>query len=233
MQHIFVGLYLQQICLAALFFLAQDQNSHASAVPEGALMVVLIVFTAFFHIIINNSYGPLIKFLPLTLADMTHGKDDENVAAAAKELQDEASDAGHSTAEDEKRSSLRKRSSVASGSAKEFPTKAEADTEAAAEGGLLEAGEASSPVEDARSRKGSRLSQMPGVDEEAGPKDFYHPASVEPQPVVWLPRDPLGLGEAEERACREAGIEVSTRDAVMDDKGHVDIQGPPPDVEQE
>ena len=72
-----------------------------------------------------------------------------------------------------------------------------------------------------------------GVDEEAGPKDFYHPASVEAQPVVWLPRDPLGLGEAEERACREAGVEVSTRDAVMDAKGHVDIAGPPPGEERE
>ena len=35
-QHIFVGLYIQQICLAALFFLARDQNNDASAVPEGA-----------------------------------------------------------------------------------------------------------------------------------------------------------------------------------------------------
>lgn len=44
-QHIFVGMYIQQICLAALFFLAQDENKHASAIPEGALMVVLVAFT--------------------------------------------------------------------------------------------------------------------------------------------------------------------------------------------
>lgn len=44
-QHVFVGLYVQQICLCALFFLAQDENKKQSAVPEGALMVVLIVFT--------------------------------------------------------------------------------------------------------------------------------------------------------------------------------------------
>ena len=67
------------------------------------------------------------------------------------------------------------------------------------------------------------------MDEDAGPKDFYHPASVEPAPIIWIPRDPLGLGEAEERACREAGVAVSTKDAVMDGKGHVDISGPPPD----
>ena len=45
LQQVFVGLYIQQICLCALFFLAQDENKHASAIPEGALMVVLIVFT--------------------------------------------------------------------------------------------------------------------------------------------------------------------------------------------
>jgi len=44
-QHVFVGLYVQQICLCALFFLAQNDQGKASAVPEGALMVVLIIFT--------------------------------------------------------------------------------------------------------------------------------------------------------------------------------------------
>lgn len=76
-QHVFVGMYLQQICLAALFFLAQDDKGKPSGVIEGALMIVLIVFTVstfcdaplsspplnmyiqiFFHMIINNSYGP-------------------------------------------------------------------------------------------------------------------------------------------------------------------------------
>lgn len=44
-QHVFVGLYIQQICLAALFFLAQNSNQKPSAIPEGALMVVLIIVT--------------------------------------------------------------------------------------------------------------------------------------------------------------------------------------------
>lgn len=37
-QHVFVGLYIQQICLAALFFLAKTY-------AEGGLMVALIFFT--------------------------------------------------------------------------------------------------------------------------------------------------------------------------------------------
>lgn len=48
LQHVFVGLYLQQICLAALFFLTQNASGKQSAIPEGALMVVLIVITVRF-----------------------------------------------------------------------------------------------------------------------------------------------------------------------------------------
>ena len=44
-QHIFVGLYVQQLCLCALFFLAQNDKSQPSALPEGGLVIVLIVFT--------------------------------------------------------------------------------------------------------------------------------------------------------------------------------------------
>jgi hypothetical protein len=42
---LFVGLYVQQLCLCALFFLAQNSHHSPSAIPEGALMVVLIVLT--------------------------------------------------------------------------------------------------------------------------------------------------------------------------------------------
>jgi len=55
--------------LAALFFLAQNDSGKPSAIPEGGLMVVLIVFTALFHMMINDSYGPLIHALPLSLID--------------------------------------------------------------------------------------------------------------------------------------------------------------------
>jgi hypothetical protein len=43
--HIFVGMYVQQLCLAALFFLAQNQNKEPSAIPEGVFMILLIVIT--------------------------------------------------------------------------------------------------------------------------------------------------------------------------------------------
>ncbi|KAF8137373.1 hypothetical protein EV363DRAFT_1156392 [Boletus edulis] len=75
-QHVFVGMYVQQICLCALFFLFRDENKHAAALPEGILMVVLIFLTVGFHILINSSYGPLISALPLSIADKTYKSED-------------------------------------------------------------------------------------------------------------------------------------------------------------
>ncbi|KAI0366794.1 DUF221-domain-containing protein [Pilatotrama ljubarskyi] len=228
-QHLFVGLYLQQICLAALFFLSQDPDGNPGAIPEGALMIVLIAFTAFFHLIINNSYGPLTHFLPLTLAEMTHGARDPNVAVATQELDDQTSIKGVPAKDVEKRSA-RKRTSpsgsvdlTASGKAKGVVSIEDTERARAA------SAKPGAPGVEREEGAEDHVSSIRGVDEDAGPKDFYHPASIEPQPIIWLPRDPLGLGEAEERAIREAGIKVSTKDARMDEKGHVDIEGPPPD----
>jgi len=60
---------------------------------------------------------------------------------------------------------------------------------------------------------------------------FVHPAVSQPQRTVWLPRDSLGLAEEEEKACQEAGVDASVGpDAVMNEKGKVDVTGPPPDI---
>ena len=64
------------------------------------------------------------------------------------------------------------------------------------------------------------------TDDEYG---FAHPALTRPQRVVWMPQDTLGLAHAEEEACRTAGVEASSHYAVMNEKGDVDIEGPPPD----
>ncbi|KAF8556074.1 DUF221-domain-containing protein [Imleria badia] len=71
-QHVFVGLYVQQLCLCALFFLFRDENNKAGALPEGILMVVLIFLTIGFHIVINSSYDSLISALPLSIAERTY-----------------------------------------------------------------------------------------------------------------------------------------------------------------
>ncbi|KAK0563049.1 phosphate metabolism protein 7 [Tilletia horrida] len=78
---VFAGLYLEEVMLCALFFVSQSVvygppaadgtptivSSTQSAIPEGALMVVLIVATAAFHYFLLDSYKSLNNSLPLTL----------------------------------------------------------------------------------------------------------------------------------------------------------------------
>jgi hypothetical protein len=60
LQHLFVGLYVEQVCMAALFFLSQGSDKRSNAVPEGALMVVLIVFTVSRHLLCPLTYFTII-----------------------------------------------------------------------------------------------------------------------------------------------------------------------------
>ena len=45
LQHLFVGLYIQQLFLLGLFLLARNEKGHLSALPEGILMVALLIIT--------------------------------------------------------------------------------------------------------------------------------------------------------------------------------------------
>lgn len=63
---------------------------------------------------------------------------------------------------------------------------------------------------------------------EGDPDAFNHPASKEPQRIIWLPRDELGLCVAEVEKNREFGVESSWRHARLTHNGKVRISGRPP-----
>ncbi|KAF9467356.1 DUF221 family protein [Collybia nuda] len=65
--NLFVGLYIEQICLACLFFLKVKDNGFSSAI-EGALMLVLVVITLMAQLYIHHSFNPITDYLPMSLA---------------------------------------------------------------------------------------------------------------------------------------------------------------------
>ncbi|KAA1472080.1 DUF221-domain-containing protein [Dentipellis sp. KUC8613] len=203
-QHIFVGMYIQQICLAALFFLAMNDHSHPGAIPEGALMVVLIVFTAFYHNTINNSYGPLIHPLPLSIAEQLHGTNRSETEGVIDEQPPQGE-----------------------------PKPAEG-ADAGQENIQMQEQGSPSPGSSAQPSDSKRASHEPSIKRavDRGPTDFSPPAAYAGQQIVWLPQDALGLHQHIVRALREDGIEVETVGARMDAKGHVDVDGPPPDMDE-
>lgn len=73
----------------------------------------------------------------------------------------------------------------------------------------------------------------PGVrnqDETDGndPDAFFPPETKEPQMILWLPKDELGLCEYEIEMNAQAGVESSCRRAILNHEGKVRISGPPP-----
>jgi hypothetical protein len=229
LQHVFVGLYIQQICLCALFFLAQDSSAKPSAIPEGALMIVLIVFTVglfdvctinsrsclcqiFFQNTILNSYGPLLKYLPLTLVDRSHGGNmavEQVVSTNAGEGQPLPSSS------DIKVTDYGNKSQQANEVASPHPD--------GAEGGSVERAETSSFTDESYSSACAR------PVEAEGPTDFSHPAAVEEQRIIWLPSDPIGLVREIEQDLASQDILYSTEGAEMNGKGHVNVTLAPPE----
>jgi hypothetical protein len=69
--------------------------------------------------------------------------------------------------------------------------------------------------------------------EDEGTTDFRHPAAVEEQRIIWLPKDRLDLVHEIVQDLASQDILHSTDGAEMDDGGHVNvITAPPEDVQR-
>ncbi|KAI0478910.1 DUF221-domain-containing protein [Xylariaceae sp. FL0804] len=65
----FTGLYLMELCLVGLFFLVRDEKGHAACTPQAIIMIVVVIITAFYQLMLNLSFGPLLRYLPITFED--------------------------------------------------------------------------------------------------------------------------------------------------------------------
>lgn len=203
-QHVFVGMYVQQICLCALFFLTTDTNGKPGAIAEGALMVVLIVLTAGYHAIINSSFGPLTRALPLSLAHKTFRHPEP---------------------------SLDERDNGVSGSQRKETAKEEIEEGPSSADKPRASSSTESGAEHASQ---SDYDDVFYVRRPDGTADygFAQPAASHPQRIVWIPDDSLGLGREEVQTNKESGVKATTQNATMDEHGKVDVTGPPVDLEK-
>lgn len=157
---------------------------------------------AFFHDTINSSYGPLIKALPLTLADKSYNRveSEEPTSSSAPRPHPSSSD------------NLK-------------------DIDYADISAQLHINEEGLPQHDEANEKESYPSQLMKMVKGEGAADFRHPATVEEQRVIWLPEDPFGLVKEIERDLDSHDILHSTESAKMDAKGHVDVDLVPEEEE--
>ena len=87
---LFVGLYVMEIALIGLFFIQTGVNETTGepiprvCVPQGSIMIVVLFFTALYQWLLNRAFGPLFRYLPITLEDDAVIRDEEFARAQEK-----------------------------------------------------------------------------------------------------------------------------------------------------
>jgi hypothetical protein len=65
----FTGIYFMELCMAGLFFLAEDPTGKNVCTAHGVIMIVVLILTALYQVLLNYSFGPLFRYLPITFED--------------------------------------------------------------------------------------------------------------------------------------------------------------------
>ena len=82
----FTGLYVMELCLIGLFGLAEDENGTNVCFPQTIIMVIALFLTALYQYLLNSSFGPLLRYLPITFEDEAVLRDEAFQRAQDKRL---------------------------------------------------------------------------------------------------------------------------------------------------
>jgi hypothetical protein len=65
----FTGIYFMELCVAGLFFIVEDEDGTNVCTPHGITMLIVLGFTVLYQILLNQSFSPLFRYLPITVED--------------------------------------------------------------------------------------------------------------------------------------------------------------------
>ncbi|GAP90450.1 putative DUF221 domain-containing protein [Rosellinia necatrix] len=65
----FTGLYVMEIALIGLFFIQEDEHGVHACTPQATIMIVVTILTALYQLLLNQSFGPMLRYLPITFED--------------------------------------------------------------------------------------------------------------------------------------------------------------------
>ncbi|KAL5333917.1 hypothetical protein BJX70DRAFT_379659 [Aspergillus crustosus] len=98
---LFTGIYVMELSLIGLFFLVRDASGQVSCEGQAIIMIVVMVLTALFQILLNEAFGPLIRYLPITLEDEAVRRDEEFARAQRARLGMDSDEQDEEEAEEE------------------------------------------------------------------------------------------------------------------------------------
>ncbi|RFU34478.1 hypothetical protein B7463_g1893, partial [Scytalidium lignicola] len=274
----FTGLYVMELCLIGLFFLVRDEQGQASCVPQAIIMIVCVIFTILYQYLLNLSFSPLFRYLPITFEDEAVLRDEAFERAQARRLgldqgDDEAtrlndnnggielSNLNKSSSDREGKYAKFNPANVAKGAgswaAKSGRTIREktigrgASNDIAREDHATK-GEATVQLSHTRRRRDIEAQQKISNALYGGYADeiedltpderdvlvrhaFQHYALRARRPMVWIPRDDIGVSDDEIRRTKEYGggnIWITNVGAALDGKCRVVYGRNPPDFSE-
>jgi len=199
LNQLFAGIYVYELCLIGLFFLARNEAGKVSAAPEGGLMIALLIISILVQIWLNWKLNPTSVYLNSAQPDEHRAKQKELFGAVRGQ---QASNENNGITQ------------VPTGGSDH--TAVQADATQVAKG---------QPGQDVESRAGNGQSKNSDEDVFGKLNDnaFEHPALWREQPTIWLPRDPLNISQDAVRRAKAKGILITDDDATLDNKGKLDI----------
>ncbi|PFH59476.1 hypothetical protein XA68_12285 [Ophiocordyceps unilateralis] len=216
----FTGLYFMELCMAGLFLIVQNEKEKRTCTAHGVVMIVVFLLTALYQILLNVSFSPLLRYLPITF---------EDEAVLRDEAFQRAQDLRFSTARDEARQDV----SVDSKGR---------ESEVRLSFGDYRRRQRQRDLEDQRAIGDALYGGVPDDIEDLTPEQrdaltrhaFHHYALRARRPTVWIPRDDLGVSDDEIQRTREysENIWISNEGTALDSKVRVVYGKNPPDFSE-
>ena len=196
LQQVTTGIYLAVFCLIGLFGIAQ-------APGPAVLMVVFLIASILFHVSLNGAIGPLLACLPLSL---------EVEEQSLLSIENGNTGLDHETGY--KNGGVSATSDTAG--TKALPSAPHKKPNFFSKWLHPEKHTDYHTLRRLVPKSFADILYSPEVERNA----FYHPAVASEPPLLWIPRDPMGVSRQEVRHTSHV-IPISDEDADFDDKGKI------------
>lgn len=208
MQQLFVGLYFAEVAILGIFAIGMG-SAPAQAAGPTAMMVLMLIFTVLYHISLNSALKPLLSYLPKTLAS------EERRLLAMEEHDIEADDAIHG-APDPSSSSNEKNGSKPLTGPSTMPYRPRKKPN------FLQKFFRPDIYVDYHTLRRLVPREFASVEYSNEIQDdaYHHPSVKSQPPLLWVPRDSMGVSAQE---CRETSrvIPMTDEGASFNEKGKI------------
>lgn len=266
---LFTGVYVMELCLIGLFFLVRDDKGKVSCKGQGICMVVVFVLTIMYQVLLNDAFGPLIRYLPITLEDDAVCRDEEfrraQLIRLGLPLEDGAGDGDDGDDEEDLSNQIEMRSLSPDARLHKFHSgqssprrsswatrsprrskyyRANTDGSVPSVQRLREKmahdAEAQGPISEVKDRAlfagiHDQLEDLtPEERDQLVQRAFQHDALRARRPVIWIPRDDLGVSDDEVYRTQRFSkhIWISNEYQALDGKCRPIFSRSPPDFSE-